>query len=68
MNRIPRFAIAMSIAVAAFLCAAVCRQGLIPTLPIVSAAVAGAQNQAPPDQGPDPAAVQRGALWPVLHN
>jgi hypothetical protein len=55
MNRIPRFAIAISIAVAAFLCVAVCRQGLIPTLPTVSAAVAGAQNQAPPDQGPDPA-------------
>jgi hypothetical protein len=56
MNRIPRFAIAMSIAVAAFLCVAVCRQGLFPTLPTVGAAVAGAQDQAPPDQGPDPAA------------
>ncbi len=64
MNRIPRFAIALSIAVAAFLCAAVCRKGLIPTLPTVSAAVAGAQDQAPPDQGPDPAAVNEAPSGP----
>ncbi|MGD1105439.1 MAG: hypothetical protein ABR865_00220 [Terracidiphilus sp.] len=64
MNRIPRIAIAMSIAVAAFLCVAVCRQGLIPTLPTVSAAVAGAQDQAPPDQGPDPAAVNEAPAGP----
>jgi WXXGXW repeat (2 copies) len=73
MNRIPRFAVAFSIASAAFLCAAVCHQGLIP---IVSAAVAGAQDQAPPppdqgspdqnpaDQGPDPAAVNQAPSGP----
>ena len=55
MNRIPRFAVGLSIAVAAALCVAVCHQRLIPIVPTVSAAVAGAQDQAPPDQGTDPA-------------
>jgi hypothetical protein len=55
MNRILRFAIAMSMTVAVFLCVAICHQRLIPTIPTVSAAVASAQDQAPPDQGPDPA-------------
>src|SRR5580698_7317134 len=73
MNRIPRFAVALSIAVAPFLCVAVCHQGLVPA---VSAAVAGAQDQAPPppdqgspgqnpaDQGPDPAAVNQAPSGP----
>jgi hypothetical protein len=61
MNRIPRFAIAMTIAVAATLCFSVCRSGLVSPTSSVFAAVAPAQDQAPPDQGqpdqgPDPAA------------
>jgi len=61
MNRIPRFAIALSIAVAAALCFSVCRFGVVSPTPSVFAAVAAAQDQAPPDQdqpdqGPDPAA------------
>ena len=59
MNRILRFAITLSIAVAAALCLAALHQSQVPT---VFAAVAGAQDQAPPDQGapdqgPDPAAI-----------
>ena len=77
MNRIPRFAVALSIAIAAFLCVAMCHQGLIPT---VSAAVAGAQDQAPPppdqgspyqgapDQGPDPAGSQSSPKRTFVHN
>ncbi|MDR3773902.1 MAG: YXWGXW repeat-containing protein [Terracidiphilus sp.] len=57
MNRLPRIAPWVLFALAAALCAAVCHQRLIPTIPTVSAAVAAAQDQAPPDQGPDPAAV-----------
>ena len=61
MNRIPRIAIALSIAVAAALCVSVCRSGSASHVPTVFAAVAAAQDQAPPDQGqpdqgPDPAA------------
>jgi hypothetical protein len=59
MNRFPRFAIAMSITVATFLCVAVYHQRLIPIIPTVSAAVAGAQDQGSQDQGPDPAAVNQ---------
>ena len=36
-----------------------CHLTLSPTIPTVSAAVAAAQDQAPPDQGPDPAAVNQ---------
>jgi hypothetical protein len=58
MKRIPRFAIALSIIVAAALCVSVIHRGATPS---VFAAVAAAQDQAPPDQGqpdqgPDPAA------------
>lgn len=53
MKRLPRIAPWALFALAAALCVAVCHQCLIPT---VSAAVA-AQDQAPPDQGQDPAAV-----------
>jgi len=58
MNRIPRFAIALSITIAAALCVSVIHRGATPS---AFAAVAAAQDQAPPDQGqpdqgPDPAA------------
>ena len=56
MNRLPRIAPWILFALAAAVFAAVCHQRLIPIIPTVSAAVAGAQNQAPPDQGQDPAA------------
>jgi len=69
MNRIPRFAIALSIAVAAALCVSVSRSGLVSPLSNVYAAVAGAQDQAPPDQGapdqgPDPASVNMAPSGP----
>ena len=54
MNRVPRIAPWALLALAVALCAAVCHQRLIPTIPTVSAA---AQDQAPPDQSQDPAAV-----------
>ncbi len=57
MSRLPRIAPWVLFALAAALSVAVCHQRLIPTIPTVSAAVAAAQDQAPPDQGPDPAAV-----------
>lgn len=53
MKRLPRIAPWVLIAVAA-LGVAVCHQRMIPTIPTVSAAVAAAQDQAPPDQGQDP--------------
>ncbi len=61
MKRIPRFAIALSIVVAAALCISVCPSGIVSHTSSVFAAVAAAQDQAPPDQGqpdqgPDPAA------------
>jgi hypothetical protein len=52
MNRIPRVAPWIVFALAAAVFAAVCHQRLIPIVPTVSAAVASAQDQAPPDQGP----------------
>jgi hypothetical protein len=75
MNRIPRFAVPLSIAVAAVLCVSVCRFGIVSPIPTVSAAIAGAQDQAPPpdqgapdqnpaDQGPDPAAVNQAPSGP----
>ena len=54
MKRLPRIAPWALTALVAALCVAVCHQPLIPT---VSAAVAAGQDQAPPDQGQDPAAV-----------
>ena len=61
MKRIPRFAIALSIVIAAALCISVCPSGKVSPTSSVFAAVAAAQDQAPPDQGqpdqgPDPAA------------
>lgn len=56
MNRLPRIAPWVLFTLAAALCVAVCRQRLIPTIPIVSAAVAAVQDPTPPDQGQDPAA------------
>ena len=56
MNRLPRIAPWVVLALAAALCVAVCHQRLITAIPTVSAAVAAAQDQAPPDQGQDPAA------------
>ncbi len=57
MNRLPRFTPWILIAVAAALCVAVCcvtQSSLIPN--VSAAAVVAAQDQAPPDQGQDPAA------------
>ncbi len=57
MNRFPRIAPWGVVAFAAVIGLAVCHQRLIPTIPTVNAAVAVAQDQAPPpDQGQDPAA------------
>jgi hypothetical protein len=66
MNRIPRFAVALSMTAAAALCLSICRFGVVSPAPSVFAAVAAAQDQVPPDQnapdhnpadqGPDPAA------------
>ncbi len=61
MNRLPRFTLWISLAIAAALCVAGLHLMLTPTIPVVSAAVAAAQDQAPPDQGPDPAAVNQAA-------
>jgi len=57
MSRLPRSVSLVLFALATALCVTVCHQRLIPTIPTVSAAAAGAQDQAPPDQGQDPAAV-----------
>jgi len=56
-----RFALSMSIAVAAVLCLSGIHQKLIPAITEVSAAAAVSQDQAPPppDQGPDPASVNQ---------
>ena len=64
MNRLPRFAPWILIAVAAALCLAVCCVTQGPLIPNVSAAVAAAQDQAPPDQGQDPAAVNMAPSGP----
>jgi hypothetical protein len=56
MNRLARIAPWVLFTLAAVLCAATFQHRLIPAIPTVSAAVAAAQAQAPPDQGPDPAA------------
>jgi len=66
MKHFSRFAFAMSFAVAAALCLAAFHQTTIPT---AFAAVAVAQDQAPPDQGapdqgPDPAAVNMAPSGP----
>ncbi len=64
MNRLPRFAPWILIAVAAALCLAVCYVTQGPLIPTVSAAVAAAQDQAPPDQGQDPAAANTAPSGP----
>ena len=64
MNRLPRIAPWIVFALAAAVFVAVCHQRQIPILPTVSAAVASAQDQAPPDQGPDPAAVNEAPSGP----
>jgi hypothetical protein len=56
MNCFPRNASWIAFAFAAAFCMAGCHQKLTPTITVVSASTAGAQGQAPPDQGPDPAA------------
>jgi hypothetical protein len=71
MKHLSRFAFSMSFAVAAALCLVASHQSTIPT---VFAAVASAQDQAPPDQGapdqgapdqgPDPAAVNMAPSGP----
>ncbi|HEY1803579.1 MAG TPA: hypothetical protein VGG45_03790 [Terracidiphilus sp.] len=76
MNRIPRFAIAMSIGVAAALLISVCGSNSASSNFALFSAVAAAQDQAPPpdqaappdqgqpDQGPDPAAVNEAPSGP----
>jgi hypothetical protein len=64
MNRLPRFTLWISLAIAAALCVAGLHLMLTPTIPAVSAAVAAAQDQAPPDQGQDPAAVNTAPSGP----
>ena len=61
MKHLPRSTPWVLFALATALCVAVCHRRLISIIPTVSAAVAGAQDQAPPnqapaDQGQDPAA------------
>jgi len=56
MNGISRFAFCASLTIAAGLCVAGAQWKLVPAMTNVHAAVAAAQDQAPPDQGPDPAA------------
>ena len=58
MNRLPRSAQWVLLALATPLCLAVCYQRLVPIVPTVSAAAMSAQDQdqAPTDQGQDPAA------------
>ena len=56
MNRLSRSARLVLFVLATALCVAVCQQRLIPIIPTVSAAaVADAQDQAPPDQSQVPA-------------
>lgn len=64
MNRLPRIAPWVILAVATALSVAICHRQLIPLIPTVNAAVAAAQDQAPPDQGPDPAAVNQAPVGP----
>jgi len=64
MNRLPRFTPWILVAVAAALCMAVCFVTQSPLIPTVSAAVAAAQDQAPPDQGQDPADVNTAPSGP----
>lgn len=65
MNRLTRVASWVSFALAPVLCVAVCHQRSIFTLPTVSAAVAIAQDQAPPpDPSQDPAAVNMAPSGP----
>lgn len=65
MNGFPRFAVSLSLALAAVLCVAGAHLKLVPAISSVNAAVAGAQDQAPPDQGPDPAAVNQAPSGPA---
>jgi hypothetical protein len=64
MNRIPQLAPRIAFALGAALCLAVCYQRLIPSIPTVHASAAGVQDQAPPDQGADPAAVNQAPSGP----
>lgn len=64
MIRLNRFVPLISLAIVAAFCAAVCYQRLIPIIPTVSASAMGIQQQAPPDQGPDPAAVNQAPAGP----
>ena len=64
MNRLDRIAPWIWFAIVAAFCAAVCYTRLIPIIPTVSASTLGAQQPAPPDQGPDPAAVNQAPAGP----
>jgi hypothetical protein len=65
MKQLPRIALCTSITAAAVLAVAGSHFKLISSNSVVSAAVAGAQDQAPPpDQGPDPAAVNQAPSGP----
>lgn len=56
MNRFSRIAPWTAFVFAAAFCIAGCHQSQTPTITDVSASTAGAQDQSPSDQGPDPAA------------
>ena len=69
MKHLTRFSIVLSIGVAAALCVSFCGRGIVSPGSTVFAAVAGAQDQAPPDQGapdqgPDPASVNMAPSGP----
>ncbi|MGP8253566.1 MAG: hypothetical protein ACLQHF_16165 [Terracidiphilus sp.] len=64
MSRLNRYAPLISFAIVAAFCVAVCYQRLIPIIPTVNASTLGVQQQAPPDQGPDPAAVNQAPPGP----
>ena len=64
MNRLLRLAPWIAFALAAVFFVTICQQRLIRIVPAVYASSASAQDQAPPDQGPDPAAVNQAPSGP----
>jgi len=64
MNSLPRFAFSIALTLAAALCLAGAHLKRMPAITCVQAATLGAQDQMPPDQGPDPAAVNEAPSGP----
>ncbi len=64
MKSLPRWAPWFAFAFAATFCLTVCHQRLSSIIPTVYASAVGAQDQAPADQGPDPAAVNEAPAGP----